>query len=452
MKTEKTQQNMVQDFQNNPDYVILNNSLSNPKFIKSMGKATFAQPLSDLYIPKIFVQIISKLTPQHLENKVGNYVKIHFNINEFLDEVGVGNRRGFYTHILESIKTMQSITVQYEDKNTIFGYSLIPAYEFGKNKGHLILDIHENIVREILEVNQHSNFSYLKQNLFRLSNSQAVKLFQFFASWKNKGFVELTLDNFKKKFGFDTTGYSRFANLKLKVLDPAINDINDKTNLEINYEVLSKNLNSKKMRVDGLRFIIKEKEKKYLPVKMVEEEAVVAVEEGRVEPTDKDVLFTKYSGIVIDIFGVNPTAFFKIIDTYTDVDIQKAIEITQKSDAKKKMVNLAGFFIEALKHKYEPIVDVKRGQDTAKSAKIKHENEQIALEKKAKDDAKRHKTIEEDEKVLALIAKDAAFAQTVFEKFRASFIGKNFYHYSLEEVLKSNMTKAAFLSEAKKLL
>jgi Initiator Replication protein len=452
MKLEKTQEDIIQEFQNNPDYVILSNSLSNPKFIKSIGKATFAQPLSDLYVPKIFVQIISKLTPQHLENRVGNYVKIHFNVTEFLDDVGVADKRGFYSHILDSIKTMQSINVQYEDKNTISGYSLIPAYEFGKNKGHLILDIHENIVREILEVNQNSNFSYLKQNLFKLSNSQAVKLFQFFVSWKNKGYVELTLDNFKKKFGYDTTGYSRFANLKLKVLDPAIKDINNKTTLDVEYEILSKNLNSKKMRVDGLRFTIKEKEKKYLESKHIIEETAIVIEEVKIEATDKDALFTKYARIVIDTFGVNPTAFFKIIDNHTDLDIKRAIEITQKTDDKKKMTNLAGFFVEALKNKYLDADEVKRTQERAKSAKIKQENEQDALEQKARDEAKRYKMIEEDEKILALVAKDVVFSQLVFEKFKESFIGKNFSQYSLAEVLNSNMTKAAFLSEAKKML
>jgi hypothetical protein len=456
MKSDKNQEVVIQEIQNNPEYVILSNSLSNPKFIKSIGKATLSQPLSDLYIPKIFVQIISKLTPQHLENKVGNYVKVHFNITEFLGEVGVADKRGFYSHILDSIKTMQSISVQYEDKNTIFGYSLIPAYEFGKNKGHLILDIHENIVREILEVNQNSNFSYLKQNLFRLSNSQAVKLFQFFVSWKNNGYFEMTLDNFKKKFGYDTVGYSRFANLKLKVLDPAINDINDKTTLDVRYEILSKNLNSKKMRVDGLRFIIKEKDKKALEHPKTPEKAVLFIEKATIEATieasDKDVLFKKYASIVIDTFGVNPTAFFKIIENYTDLDIKRAVDLTQKTDAKKKMTNVAGFFIEALKNNYVDAVDLKRTQEVVKSAKIKREKEQSESEQKAKGEEKRQKTMEEDEKVMVLIAQDAVFTQAVFEKFKASFIGKNFSQYSLEDVLKSNLTKAAFLSEAKKMM
>ena len=452
MKSEKPQEETIKDLQNNPDYVILSNSLSNPKFIKSIGKATFAQPLSDLYIPKIFVQIISKLTPQHLENKIGNYVKVHFNITEFLAEVGIAEKRGFYTHILDSIKTMQSISIQYEDKNTIFGYSLIPAYEFGKNKGHLVLDIHENIVREILQVNQNSNFSYLKQYLFRLSNSQAVKLFQFFVSWKNKGYVELTLDNFKKKFGYDTEGYSRFANLKLKVLDPAINDINDKTTLDVRYEILSKNLKSKKPRVDGLRFIIKEKDKKLLESKTVSEKEVILIENEKNEATEKDMLFTRYSHAVIDKFGVNPTTFFKIIETYSDVDIKRAVDLTEKTDAKKKLDNLAGFFVEALKNKYSDAQETKWVQEGIKVAKVKKEKEKSEREQRTKEDEKRLKSIQEDTHVLALIAQDADFANTVFQKFKESFVGKNFLDYSLQDVLKSNLTKGAFLSEAKKLM
>jgi Initiator Replication protein len=452
MKTEKSQEVVIKEIQNNPDYVILSNSLSNPKFIKSIGKATLSQPLSDLYIPKIFVQIISKLTPQHLENKIGNYVKIDFHLNEFLNDVGIVDKRGYHSHILESIKTMQSISVQYEDKDTIFGFSLIPAYEFGKNKGHLILDIHENIVREILQVNQNSNFSYLKQYLFRLSNSQAVKLFQFFVSWKNKGFVELTLDNFKKKFGYDTEGYSRFANLKLKVLDPAINDINDKTTLDVRYEILSQNLKSKKPRVDGLRFIIKEKDKKQLEGKTVLEKEAILVEDQKNEADEKDMLFKKYSNTVIDAFGVNPTAFFKIIENYSDVDIKRAVELTEKSHAKKKIDNIAGFFVEALKNKYTDMDEIKRMQDNIKTIKAKKEKDKTDITQKTKDEEKRLKSIQEDEQVLDLIAKDIKFADAVFQKFKESFVGRNFLDYALEDVLNSNLTKGAFLSEAKKMI
>jgi hypothetical protein len=452
MKTEKSQETVIKEIQNNPDYVILSNSLSNPKFIKSIGKATLSQPLSDLYIPKIFVQIISKLTPQHLEDKIGNYVKIDFHLNEFLNDVGITDKRGYHSHILDSIKTMQSISVQYEDKDTIFGFSLIPAYEFGKNKGHLILDIHENIVREILQVNQNSNFSYLKQYLFRLSNSQAVKLFQFFVSWKNKGFVELTLDNFKKKFGYDTEGYSRFANLKLKVLDPAINDINDKTTLDVRYEILSQNPKSKKPRVDGLRFIIKEKDKKLLEGKTATEKEAIIIEDAKNEADEKDMLFKKYSSTAIDTFGVNPTAFFKIIETYSDVDIKRAVDLTEKTNSKKKIDNLAGFFVEALKNKYADADETKRTQENVKVAKVKKEKEVSESVQKSKDAEKRLKSDQEDARVLELIAQDADFANTVFQKFKESFVGKNFRGYSLDEVLNSNLTKGAFLGEAKKLL
>lgn len=451
MQVEKTQDDVIREIQNNPDYVILSNSLSNPKFIKSLGKATFSQPLADLYIPKIFVQIISKLTPQHLENKVGNYVKVDFHLNEFLDDVGIKDRRGYHSHILDSIKTMQTISVQYEDKDTVLGYSLIPAYEFGKKKGHLILDIHENIVKEILQVSFNSNFSYLKKYLFKLSNSQAVKLFQFFVSWKNKGCVEMDLENFKKKFNYNTAGYTRFANLKLKVIDPAINDINEKTALNVSYEVLGTNLQGKKPRVEGLRFFVKEK--KGSDTKPADTEILLIKDVlTDIVDGDKDSLFNTYSEIVINTFGVSPTVFFKMTDSYTEIQIKKAVDLTLKAKSKGKIENIAGFFVDALKNNYVDTEEVKQKEKAVKTTKLKELEQKRQLEQKNKEDEKRLKSAQEDEIVITKIKQDTGFRDTVWEKFKESFIGRSFSGRSLEEVLNNNMTRAAFLSEAKKLM
>jgi hypothetical protein len=80
-------------------------------------------------------------------------------------------------------------------------------------------------------------------------------------SWRNKGAVEMNLDHFKRKFGCNSKGYSRFKNLKTYVLDPAITEINEKTDLNITYKLLGDNLTGIRPRVTGLQFFITEKVK-----------------------------------------------------------------------------------------------------------------------------------------------------------------------------------------------
>ena len=256
---KKTQPEVIQDLQNNPDYIILNNPLATPKFVRQVGKKGKEQQITEIYTPKIFFEIVSRLTTQHLDNAVGKYVQVSFNVGDFLRELGLKSSKNYYNHIIDCIDQMQRINIRYEDDDTLGSYSVIPDYSYGKSKGDMVLDLNVKLIKKILEVKYDENFSFLKKYLFRLQNAQAVKLFPFFVSWKNKGMVDLTLDGFKKKFGYDTEGYRFFNNIRKKVLDPAINEINDKTEMFISYTVIGTSLESKKPRVTGLRFFISEK-------------------------------------------------------------------------------------------------------------------------------------------------------------------------------------------------
>jgi hypothetical protein len=257
--SKKNQSEVIQDLQINPDYIILNNPMATPKFVRQVGKKGKEQQITEIYTPKIFFEIVSRLTPQHLENAVGKYVQINFNVGDFLRELGLKSSKNYYNHIIDCVDEMQRITIKYEDDETLGSYSVIPDYSYGKSKGDMVLDLNVKLVKKILEVKHDENFSFLKKYLFKLQNAQAVKLFPFFVSWKNKGMVELTVDNFKKKFGYDTEGYKFFTNLKNKVLDPAIKEINEKTEMFISYTLLGTSLESQRPRVTGLRFFISEK-------------------------------------------------------------------------------------------------------------------------------------------------------------------------------------------------
>jgi plasmid replication initiation protein len=263
--SKKTQSEVIQDLQINPDYIILNNPLATPKFVRQVGKKGKERQITEIYTPKIFFEIVSRLTPQHLENAVGKYVQINFNVGDFLRELGLKSSKNYYNHIIDCVNEMQRINIKYEDDETLGSYSVIPDYTYGKSKGDMVLDLNVKLVKKILEVKHDENFSFLKKYLFRLQNAQAVKLFPFFVSWKNKGMVELTVESFKKKFGYDTEGYKFFTNIKNKVLDPAINEINDKKELLISYTLLGTSLESQRPRVTGLRFFISENACEYSP-------------------------------------------------------------------------------------------------------------------------------------------------------------------------------------------
>ena len=149
---KKSSLEVIDDLQNNPDYIILNNPLATPKFVRQVGKKGQEQQITEIYTPKIFFEIVSRLTPQHLENAVGKYVQVSFNVGDFLRELGLKNSKNYYNHIIDCIGEMQRINIRYEDEEVLGSYSVIPDYSYGKSKGDTPTDcfcFHFLLVRHI---------------------------------------------------------------------------------------------------------------------------------------------------------------------------------------------------------------------------------------------------------------------------------------------------------------
>ena len=114
-------------------------------------------------------------------------MKINFSISEFLTASGAKNSKNFYRHILDCIDLLQTTQVKWEDTEHNYGMSVIPYYKHEKNSGVVEIHVNKELVRTVLAVTQHEHFSFLKKYLFRLDNAQAIKIFPFLLSWRNRG-------------------------------------------------------------------------------------------------------------------------------------------------------------------------------------------------------------------------------------------------------------------------
>ena len=254
---------VITELQHNQDYIILNNIFATPTFrkIAKEGEQEKDSVVNEVYAPKIFFEILSQLTPQHLIDSDGEYVTINFKIGDFIESIGSMNSNNDYNYIIEYVKKMQDISVNFEDAKFKMGFPIITYYKYEKNSGMMRIDVRFELAQAILAVKESENFSFLKKYILKLKSAQAIKFFPFLVSWRNKGMVQMNLEIFRKKFGYNTDGYKLFVNIKIKILDPVIKEINDKTDLIVSYKPLGKNLEGARQRVTGLQFFIKEKGK-----------------------------------------------------------------------------------------------------------------------------------------------------------------------------------------------
>ena len=281
----KSQLAVIDDLQNNPNYIILNNPLSALKFIRKTDKGK-EQTLTEVYLPKLFYEIISRLKPEHLDGiSKSENIKLTISIKDFLNSVDAANSKNLYTHVIDCVDRLQTTQIKWTENAVEKAATIISYYEHHDKSGEIEVQIHSELAKKVLELTHNNHFSFLKNYLQKLNNAQAIKLFPYFMSWRNKGMVEMTLEAFKKRFGCEGSGYNKFSNLKLRVLDPAITEINDKTDLDVSYKPLGVNMTGIRPRVIGLQFFIKEKAKQQqLPQAAVEYTPVEVVETTRQAP------------------------------------------------------------------------------------------------------------------------------------------------------------------------
>lgn len=445
---KKTQSEVIKELQNNPDIIILNNPLSAPKLVRKLGKGKEFQ-LNEVYAPKLFYDIVSRITPEHLKqfDEGKTTVTLNLSIKDFLKSVNAGNSKSLYSHVVSCIDLLQTTQVKWSDAEKDYGTTIITHYEHHKGTGNIELVLYKELVKKVVEVSQNEHFSFLKKHLYRLQNAQAIKLFPFFVSWRNRGLVENDLEAFKKKFGYDTEGYSRFSNLQKYVIDPAINEINEKTELTITYKLLGDNLQGIRPRVTGIQFFIKENKVKGLPSERQENKKTVSTDEkGPIvaENDSESANFPKYYEQVADFWGVEENVFMKTAVGKSEIDIQKAIDYTKEQVRAGKANRPAGVFIDALKNGYESAVALKQKM----AAKVKEETKakieiQKESEKSVADEKKLKRQVEyEKNKVtlFSLIEEDPLFLEELLEGVKNNNLINQYY--DTQKTISENMQNA----------
>ncbi|MGZ8947673.1 MAG: replication initiation protein [Methylococcaceae bacterium] len=75
---------------------------------------------------------------------------------------------------------------------------------------------------------------YKLEHIGNMSSIYAIRLYELLAQWKSAGKREVEIDWLKKQFQLDES-YERMFDLKKRVLDPAVKDINDHSNLQVSW-------------------------------------------------------------------------------------------------------------------------------------------------------------------------------------------------------------------------
>ena len=81
----------------------------------------------------------------------------------------------------------------------------------------------------------HERFaSYKLKQIAGLKSTYSIRLLEFLTQFKATGKLIIELDRFKDRLGIKDE-YKRFTNLRMRVIEPAIKELQEKSNLVINW-------------------------------------------------------------------------------------------------------------------------------------------------------------------------------------------------------------------------
>lgn len=111
-----------------------------------------------------------------------------------------------------------------------------------------------DVVPLITRLEKHFTSYQLKQ-VSQLTSKYAIRLYEFLIAWREIGKTPIiSLSDFKDKLGLEINEYQKMINFKNRVLEPAIKQINESTDISVKYEQYKTG-----RAISGLSFTFKQK-------------------------------------------------------------------------------------------------------------------------------------------------------------------------------------------------
>lgn len=176
--------------------------------------------------------------------------------------------------MLSSIRTKPLFFIKEDlEGNKIWGeYGFISSYTYNKKEDVFSIKIEKKVL-ELLK--EYMGDGYTPLNLaimFSLEGFYSQRVYELIRMWSNtKNIIDYRLDTIKDYLMLDLKkSYNLYANVKNKVIEPAIKEINESGYIKVSYDEIKEG-----RKVAILRFKVKDLDKRiYFSEKVIDEECI----------------------------------------------------------------------------------------------------------------------------------------------------------------------------------
>lgn len=369
--------------------------------IKKANDLIEARYMFDIWETRFFLSVLSKI---HRDDSDFKVYRIKY--KDVIKTFGLKSNSS-YDYLRQAAKNImdRKVAISYEVGGVVREtlYHIIRKVDYMKEgesgrriESHEYIDVTVEQEMKPLLLQLQKNFTaYDLRNVVRLG-VYPIRIYELLKQYETIGKRTITIEDIKKMFELKHE-YPRFSNFYQKVIKPAIEEINDFTDLKVvdvikikeDRNVIALQFEFKRKTNEEIAIAHSHTSRKKTPNLFSDfeegggaayvEEVGYAYEEVEQVPNEKDRLFMEYQEVVLSSFGVTPTIFLGALENKTEAELQQAIRITAETRKEGNVKNLAGFFIEALRKNYTNEKEEKIKITQSKQQKVVNLKQQLEL-------------------------------------------------------------------------
>lgn len=176
-----------------------------------------------------------------------------FTVADFVREFPEISMDNAYKQIQAAIKRIYDRSVRTEDSTRVTEFRWVSSRTYFKKEGRFRIAMTDEVMPYLTQLKGQFT-QYQLKNIAYFNSVHSIRIYELITQYRNVGNREITVEDLKKWLQVEDN-YSRWNNFKARVLDPAIAEINEKSDLIVGVEQIKRG-----RTIIALRFGIKPKQ------------------------------------------------------------------------------------------------------------------------------------------------------------------------------------------------
>jgi plasmid replication initiation protein len=170
----------------------------------------------------------------HIEDT--DFKKYEVNVRSIAENHGIDTKNA-YRYIKKSALELNKQPIIIGDEIEGIALNWFSSVRYNSNRGSLLVDFHPDLKPYLLQLQSYFT-QYDNKNIQQFKCVHSLRFYEFLKQKQNLGkgkkfYIELSIDDIRSMFCFSDTEYKKTNDLKRFVIEPALKEITNQTDLSI---------------------------------------------------------------------------------------------------------------------------------------------------------------------------------------------------------------------------